>query len=156
MKCKTKILLLLLIYFFINIFYLKVYASVSIDVKNTYAKIGNEVSLDILFSENSGIVGGELQVLYPSDKLEYINTKSGEVLEGKMFTFSSDNNGKINIVFTGMDIYKTGKVATIYFKVKKDIKDTNIPISVVAKKVINDENNSGNVTDVETNISMEV
>lgn len=126
----------------------KIFASVKIDMESKYAYIGDEVEIALNLSENSGIVGGEISILYPSDKLEYIEGETGEVFDGNISTLGS-NEGKVKLVFVGLKIDKIGNMCKLKFKLKDGISSADIPLDINVESIINDKDGKGNVEEVE-------
>ncbi len=144
-----KIVLVIGISIFFIFSYSHLYATTKLEVENAQAKPGENVTISVNLSDNSGMVGAEVVVNYDSSKLEYIEGKNGNVLNGKMGSISNNENGIVKLACVGQGINGNGSLMILKFRVKNNVKDAFIPIGLEVEKMIQDLENDS-IVEVET------
>ena len=103
-----------------------VLGTATISGSSVTARQGNEVTVELNLDENTGMTSMMIELEYDSDVLEYVSATNGEVFsDGSFDAPNSTNSSKVLIWQNGTltkNITKTGKLATVTFKVKDEAK----------------------------------
>lgn len=100
-----------------------------ISLENQTALAGDTVKIPFSINKNHGIWGGEIQINYDADALEFVSCANGSVFDECQ---ANSNEGFVKLIVNQsgeFDVSKTnGLIATLNFKIKENAKkgDYNI------------------------------
>lgn len=127
-------------------------AAANISVSSVDAKVGEEITVDVNIKDNPGFVGYQIALFYDVSKLEYVSSTNGEVVEDKLAMISNNvEASNVKQVCVGKEIKENGKLMSVTFKIKGDVKDNQIPLELKVTELVNDVN--GKAQNVEYTIS---
>lgn len=108
---------------------------------NVYA--GDEFTLNLSVSDNSKIRGMAIYITYDKQKLEFVSSDYGSILDSNAMMSVIDDNGCIKFVYLSTDssITSAGKLLTLTFKARGNaVGNTKIEMSIPGLGNLFDEN----------------
>ena len=121
--------------------------SPKLSIKSTSAKSGETIDVEVIISDNPGILSLGFLVEYDAERLELVKAENGNVFDDSSAIFDNDINTYPYYLnwynFSTENSSENGTIATLTFKVKKDA-----PLGNAYIDIIMDETNTYN-TDLE-------